>query len=76
MTLHKNEITLADRLEHGFLTIDEICILKGCGRTAVYADIAAGALKVVKHGRRTRIAGPVARDYIPGARHALTDRAA
>lgn len=61
-------ITLADRLAHGFVTIDELCALKMCGRTQVYEDIKAGALQVVKHGRSTRIAGPLAKAYVPGAR--------
>lgn len=62
-------VSLADRLENGFITIDELCALKMCGRTQLYADIKAGALQVVKHGRSTRIAGPVAKAYTPGARH-------
>lgn len=68
-------VTLSDRLEHGFITIDELCELKRCGRTLVYEDIKAGALVVDKHGRSTRIAGPVAKSYIPGARR-NDDRAA
>jgi len=61
-------ITIADRLEFGYITIDELCALKKCGRTMVYADIKAGVLQVDKHGRSTRVAGPVAKAYVPGAR--------
>lgn len=68
-------ITLTDRLEHGFLSIDEVCALKACGRTLVYKDIRAGVLPIVKHGRSTRIAGPVAKNYNPGA-YRLTAKAA
>ncbi len=64
----KGGVSLADRLDYGFITIDEICGLKNCGKTQVYADIKAGALEVEKHGRSTRIRGPVAKAYIPGAR--------
>lgn len=69
-------ITLSDRLESGFVTIDELCALKLCGRTQVYADIKAGALAVVKHGRNTRVAGPVAKAYAPGCRRLARGEAA
>lgn len=68
-------VTLADRLDHGFITIDELCALKVCGRTQIYADIKANALAVVKHGRSTRVAGPVAKAYVPGARRLATEAA-
>ncbi len=63
-------VTLEARLEHGYVTIKELCALKICGVTQVYADIKAGALEVEKHGRSTRVSGPVAKSYTPGARHA------
>lgn len=63
-----NGITLADRLAHGFLSIEEVCALKLCGKSQVYLDIKAGVLPTVKHGRSTRIAGPDAASYVPGAR--------
>lgn len=75
-TANYSGVTLSDRLDHGLLTVDELAALKACGRTQIYADIKAGALPVVKQGRSTRIAGPVARDYIPGARHTLDGKAA
>jgi hypothetical protein len=61
-------ITLTDRLEHGFLTLGELCALKLCGKTQVYADIKAGVLKVEKHGRSTRVSGGAAKAYQPGCR--------
>jgi hypothetical protein len=69
-------VTLEARLEHGYVTIKELCALKLCGLTQVYADIKAGALEVEKHGRSTRVRGPIARAYTPGARHAKRGEAA
>ncbi|MCQ4188110.1 helix-turn-helix domain-containing protein [Methylocystis suflitae] len=62
-------VTLAERLDYGYVTIKEVCALKLCGTTTVYADIKAGVLKVEKHGRSTRISGPLAKAYVPGSRH-------
>ncbi len=64
-------ISLADRLDHGYLTIREVCDLVQCGRSQVYEDIRAGALPIEKHGSNTRIAGPVAKKYKPGQRRRL-----
>jgi hypothetical protein len=61
-------VTLADRLEHGYVTIDELCALKVCGKTQIYEDIKSGSLEVEKHGRSSRIRGPIAKDYKPGQR--------
>jgi hypothetical protein len=61
-------VTLADRLEHGYVTIDELRALKVCGKTQIYEDIKNGALEVEKHGRSSRIRGPVAKAYTPGQR--------
>ena len=69
-------VTLADRLEYGFITIDELCQLKQCGRTMVYADIKCGALEVEKHGKSTRVAGPKAKSYVPGAHRRMSGKAA
>jgi hypothetical protein len=69
-------ITFADRLDHGYVTIAELCALKQCGQTQVYADIKAGALKVEKHGRSNRIFGPTAKAYIPGQRRLANRQAA
>jgi hypothetical protein len=69
-------VTLADRLEHGFVDLKELADIKLCGLTTIYADIKAGALEVEKHGRSTRVRGPVAKVYTPGARHAKRGEAA
>lgn len=58
-------ITIEDRFTGGFFSIGELVVLKHTSRTQVYADIKAGLLPVEKHGRSARIAGPVARKYIP-----------
>jgi len=65
-------VTLADRLEHGYVTIEEFCALKVCGKTQIYEDIKSGALKVEKHGRSSRIVGPVAKAFRPGQRRLPT----
>jgi hypothetical protein len=75
ITQTQGGVSLADRPDYGFVTIDELCALKMCGKTQVYADIKAGALRVEKHGRSTRVRGPIAKAYIPGARN-LTNEAA
>ncbi|OAI30521.1 hypothetical protein A1351_22785 [Methylosinus sp. R-45379] len=62
-------VTLETRLKYGYVTVKELCALKLCGLTTIYADIKSGALEVEKHGRSTRIRGPVAVAYTPGARH-------
>jgi hypothetical protein len=69
-------VTLADRLEHGVITVEELCALKMCGKTQVYADIKAGALSVEKHGRSTRVRGQIAKAYIPGQRRLSNEQAA
>lgn len=61
------EISIADKLAPGgFVTIEELAPFKGTSRTMIYGDIKRGLLPVEKHGRNTRIAGPVARAYVPG----------
>ncbi len=57
---------IAERLEHGVVTIAELCVLGKVGKTSVYQDIRDGTLPILKHGRSTRIAGPVAKAYITG----------
>lgn len=61
-------VTLADRIEHGVLTVQELCALKLVGHSKVYKDIADGNLPIEKHGRSTRIRGPIAQRYVPGQR--------
>ncbi|PPC98686.1 MAG: hypothetical protein CTY36_10640 [Methylocystis sp.] len=69
-------VTLADRIEHGLLTIQELCALKLVSISKVYEDIAAGNLPVEKHGRLTRVQGPIAKRYVPGQRCAAEGAAA
>jgi hypothetical protein len=57
-------ITLQERLEHGNLTIDEVCALASRSKTAFYADAKAGLVKIHKMGRRSVIPGPVAVAYL------------
>ena len=33
------KVSLADRLAFGFVTINELCALKCCGKTQVYTDL-------------------------------------
>jgi hypothetical protein len=62
-------VKITDRFEPGcYLTIRELATVKHCGITTIYADIKAGVLKVEKHGRLTRISGPIAKGYVPGSR--------
>jgi hypothetical protein len=57
-------ITLQDRLEHGNLTIDEVCALASRSRTAFYADAKAGLVKIHKMGRRSVVPGPAVKAYL------------
>lgn len=57
-------ITLQDRLEHGNLTVREVCELKPISRSGFYADVKRGLVETVKIGRKTVIRGPVAKKYI------------
>lgn len=66
MTKTTQTITLADRLEHGELTLLELSTLKSVCLTKLYHDIKTGKLPVVKRGRSTRVLGKVARAYVPG----------
>ncbi len=61
-----NHITLADRLDHGLLTLGEVAELASVSRRKVEEDAAAGRLAITKFGRSARVAGPVARQYLAG----------
>jgi len=57
---------IADRLIDGaYIDIEELCSLKKISKSVVYDDIKDGLLPVEKFGRLTRIAGPVAKAYVP-----------
>lgn len=62
----RHGISLADRLDHGKLTLAEVGALAQKGKTAIYQDIKDGKLLIEKHGRSTRVSGPIARLYIDG----------
>lgn len=57
-------VTLAERLEHGFLDVEELLALSKRGRTAFYDDVKHGFVTLEKHGRFTRIRGPAAQAYL------------
>ena len=61
-------ITLADKLEFGFLTKAEVAALKSCGLSAINRDLKSGVLPYEKHGRSVRIPGPAAKVYKPTSR--------
>lgn len=62
----KVEITLADRLTHGLVTLPEVAGLAGVSVRKINYDVAAGRLTVEKIGRSTRVRGPIARAYLNG----------
>lgn len=66
----------AERFQQGhYWSLQQLAVAKCCGMTTIYADIKAGALRIEKHGRYTRVAGPIAKDYIPGSRHKISNAA-
>ncbi|QGM97711.1 hypothetical protein [Methylocystis parvus] len=62
----KPKITLADRLEHGLVTLPEVAGLAGVSVRKINYDVAAGLLPVEKFGRSTRVQGPNAKAYLSG----------
>lgn len=59
-------ISIDVRLDHGNLTVNEVCELKTRSKTGFYEDLKVGLVAVRKIGRRTVVPGPVARAYIAG----------
>lgn len=59
-------LSLADRLAHGNLTIDEVCELKPRSKAGFYVDLQNGLVSIRKVGRRSVVPGDVARRYIAG----------
>jgi hypothetical protein len=57
-------VSIRDRLEFGFVTIDELCALAHRSRTGFYADAKAGLVEISKVGKSSRIRGPAAQAYI------------
>src|SRR5271166_6618124 len=70
----RNRISIGDRLEHGVLTVMEVCQLASRSRAGFYADVKKGLVEVRKIGRKTVIPGPVARGTY-NARRASDDLA-
>jgi hypothetical protein len=58
------QFSLAERLEHGNLVIDEVCALKPRCRSGFYQDVKKGLVTLRKIGRKSVVPGPVARQYI------------
>jgi hypothetical protein len=58
------KLSVADRLQCGWLSVDEVCALRRVSRTRFYEDVRAGLVTTQKHGRSTRISGPIAAKYI------------
>jgi hypothetical protein len=59
-------VTIQDRLEHGNLSVAEVCALANRSKTGFYADLKAGLVSIRKIGRKSLVPGPVARRYALG----------
>ena len=57
-------LTIRDRLEHGNLTVAEVCELASRSRSGFYEDVKAGRVAIAKIGRKTIVRGPVAAAYV------------
>ena len=60
------EISLADRLEYGNLTVLETRCLKNRSHSGFYEDLKRGLVAIEKTGRKSVVRGPIARAYIEG----------
>jgi hypothetical protein len=60
------KITLAERLDHGLVTLLEVAELGHFSLRKVQKDAANGLLVVEKHGRSVRAQGPNAKAYLAG----------
>jgi hypothetical protein len=59
-----NSFCLDERLEHGNLTVREVCHLASRSRAGFYQDRQRGLVEIRKIGRKTVVPGPSARAYI------------
>ena len=59
-------ISLADRLAHGNLTIQETRLLKNRSHSGFYDDVKRGLVAIEKNGRKSIVRGPIAKAYIEG----------
>jgi hypothetical protein len=48
---------MQDRLDHGNLTINEVCALKRRSKTGFCADVKAGLVEIEKIGRKSVVRG-------------------
>ncbi len=73
----KTAVVDAERFQQGhYWSLQQLANAKCCGMTTIYADIKVGALRIEKHGRYTRVEGPVAKSYIPGAHRLVKSKVA
>ena len=61
-----SQFSLSERLQHGWLSVEEILALKGVSRSTFYKDAREGRVTFEKHGRRSLLRGPVAAAYLAG----------
>ena len=59
-------ISLADRLVHGNLTVEETRRLKNRSHSGFYEDLKRELVAIEKCGRKSIVRGPIARAYIEG----------
>jgi hypothetical protein len=59
-------ISLADRLAHGNLTVEETRRLKNRSHSGFYEDVKRGLVAIEKNGRKSIVRGAIAKAYIEG----------
>jgi hypothetical protein len=62
----QSTFSLADRLDHGVLTVKETRELAHVSHTKFYEDVKNGFVTIEKRGRSSFIRGPIAAAYIAG----------
>jgi hypothetical protein len=62
----RSTFSLADRLDHGVLTVKETRELAHVSHTKFYEDAKNGLVTIEKRGRSSFIRGPIAAAYIAG----------
>lgn len=64
MDTKTQKLSLAERLAAGgSLSIEELALVEGLGRTSVYKEIGAGRLRALKVGRRTIITAEARQEW-------------
>jgi hypothetical protein len=62
-----SNITLQDRLDYGYITIDEFRALNGNqSKSSFYKGLKAGKLLIERRGRKSLVPGPVAKCNLAG----------